>query len=459
VRPGNDNGNDSHSCYGPPRSQLPTRLDGRTVRRTPLLALTALPLSAVLLAGCGGTAVEEPAAPAPGRTADGHDAGAAATEVGAARARVAVTHDGGVQVLDAATFEVLADLPFDGFTRLNPAGDGRHVVVSGTSGGVSGFHVVDAGAWSEPHGDHAHYYTGEPHDTGVVYPAEKPGHVVRHAGRTTLFDDGTGHVVSFDSEHVGHDAVAEGEAREYTTPTAHHGVAVERSDGTLVVTEGTEEARTGIRVLDAQDREIAADDRCPDTHGETVAADETVVIGCSDGVLVVEGTEITKVQSPDAYGRIGNQWGTDESPIVLGDYKSDPDAEIDLTTRVSLVDTTTASVRLVELPGGTSYWYRSLGRGEHGEGVVLGTDGRLHLVDTVAGTVTRSTPVVDPWEVQEDWQAPQPQVFTMDGTAYVTEPATKEIHAVDIETGEVYASATLTVQPNELTAVPGEVTE
>ncbi len=265
--------------------------------------------------------------------------------------------------------------------------------------------------------------------------------------------------MSFDSEHVAHDAVEEGEAREYRTPSAHHGVAVERSDGSLVVTEGTEEARTGIRVLDAQDQQIAANEACPNTHGETVAADETVVIGCSDGVLVVKGTEITKVQSPDAYGRIGNQWGTDESPIVLGDYKSNPDAEVDLTTRVSLIDTTNATLRLVELPGGTSYWYRSLGRGENGEGVVLGTDGQLHLVDTVAGTVTRSTPVVAPWEVQEDWQAPQPQVFTMDGTAYVTEPATKEIHAVDIETGEVYASGTLEVTPNELTAVPGEVTE
>ncbi|PRY14706.1 zinc metallochaperone AztD [Kineococcus rhizosphaerae] len=424
------------------------------MRRSPLLVLTALPLSLTLLAACGGSSAETPAAPT-ATSGDGHSARTAATEVGAAKARVAVTYDGGVQVLDAATFEVLADLPFDGFTRLNPAGDGRHVMVSA----AGGFHVVDAGAWSEPHGDHSHYYTGEPHDTGVVHEADKPGHVVRHAGRTTLFDDGTGHIVSFGSEHVGHDAVQEGEVREYTTPSAHHGVAVERSDGTLVVTEGTEEARTGIRVLDADNAEIAANDQCPNTHGETVAADETVVIGCSDGVLVVEGDQITKVQSPDAYGRIGNQWGTDESPIVLGDYKSNPDAEIDLTTRVSLIDTTTATLRLVELPGGTSYWYRSLGRGENGEGVVLGTDGQLHLVDTAAGTVTRSTPVVDPWEVQEDWQAPQPQVFTLDGTAYVTEPATKEIHAVDIETGEVYASGTLTVTPNELTAVPGEVTE
>jgi len=430
------------------------------VRRSPLLALTALPLSLALLAACGSEpepAASETSASSTPAEEEGHDHGAEedATEVGAAKARVAVSYDGGVQVLDAATFEVLADIPFEGFTRLNPLGDGRHMMVSATGG----FHVIDAGAWSQPHGDHSHYYTAEPHDTEVVYDAETPGHVVNHGGRTTLFDDGTGHVVSFDTEHVAHDAVAEGEAREYTTPAAHHGVAVERTDGTVVVTEGTEEGRTGIRILDAENTEIAANDQCPNTHGETVAADETVVIGCSDGVLLVKGDEITKVASPDAYGRIGNQWGTEESPIVVGDYKSNPDAEIDLTTRISLIDTTTATLRLVELPGGTSYWYRSIGRGENGEGVVLGTDGQLHLIDTVAGTVTMSTPVIDPWEVQEDWQAPQPQVFTLDGTAYITEPATNEIHAVDIETGEVYASGTLTVQPNELTGVPGEVTE
>jgi outer membrane protein assembly factor BamB len=409
------------------------------VRRSPFLAL---PLSLTLLAGCGGGAAEEPAAPA--------GPSYAKTEVAAAAPRVAISYDGGVQVLDGSTLEVLADVPYDGFTRLNPAGDGRHLVVSGTRDGVGGFHVLDTGAWSEPHGDHSHFWTTQPHDTGVVFPAEEPGHVVAHAGRTVLFDDGTGHVVAFDSEDVA-DAP---QTREFDTPHPHHGVAVELSDGHVVVSEGDEEGRTGIRVLDAANAEVAASDECPAVHGETVAAGETVVIGCSDGVLVHRDGVTTKVASPDAFGRIGNQFGTEDSPIVLGDYKTDPDAEVELTTRVSLVDTTTGELRLVDLP--SSYWYRSLGRGENGEGVVLGTDGALHLVDTAAGAVVRSTPVIGAWEVEEDWQSPQPQVFTMDGTAYVSDPATRSVHAVDIETGEVFRSAPLNVTPNELKGVPGE---
>jgi hypothetical protein len=419
--------------------------------RTSMVAAVAIPLLAVTACGTGGDTSTAPSSSATSdETGDGHEGEEGATEVGASTPRLALTYDGGVQVLDATTLEVLADEDFEGFVRLSPAGDGRHLLVSAQGG----FHVLDAGTWEEPHGDHSHYYTGEPHTTGTVFEAEEPGHVVTHAGRTVLFDDGTGDVTAFDSDDI---EASDREERTFTTPAVHHGVAVELSDGRMVVSEGDEEARTGIRVLDEAGEEIASSDECPDVHGETVAADETVVIGCSDGVLVYRDGTITKVQSPDAYGRIGNQFGTEDSPIVLGDYKADPDAEIDLTTRVSLIDTTTATLRLVDLP--SSYWYRSLGRGENGEGVVLGTDGALHVVDTTAGAVTRSVPVIAPWEVSENWQDPQPQVFTMEGTAYVSDPAAQKIHAVDIETGEIWASADLDVVPNELKGVTGAADE
>ncbi|WP_205687337.1 zinc metallochaperone AztD [Cellulomonas endophytica] len=417
--------------------------------RRPLAAAAALPL--VLLAACGTSeAGGSASASASATTEDGESTPSGATEAAASSPRLAISYDGGVQVVDGTTLEVLADERLEGFVRLNPAGDGRHLLVTAQGG----WHVLDGGAWEETHGDHSHFYTAEPGLTGTVFPAEEPAHVVTHAGRTVLFDDGTGDVTSFSSAEIEDE---DRELRTYTTPAVHHGVAVELSDGRMVVSEGTEEGRTGIRVLDEDDQEIAADDRCPDVHGETVAAEETVVIGCTDGVLVYRDGTITKVQSPDVYGRIGNQFGTEDSPVVLGDYKADPDAEIDLTTRVSLIDTRTATLRLVDLP--SSYWYRSLGRGENGEGVVLGTDGSLHVIDTEAGTVARSVPVIDAWEVSENWQDPQPQVFTLEGTAYITDPAGRAIHAVDIETGEIWASADLDVVPNELSGVTGEADE
>ncbi|RJK96153.1 zinc metallochaperone AztD [Vallicoccus soli] len=419
--------------------------------RAALAAGLALPL---LLAACGGQdgSGEASGAPSAGASTPAGEPTPPSDvqEAAATTPRLAVTYDGGIRVLDATTLETVADLPLEGFNRLNGAGDGRHLLVS-TAGG---FRVLDAGTWAEPHGDHDHYYTSAPELTDVLHAAEEPGHVVVHEGRTALFDDGTGAVTVLDSDEVAEGADG---ARSLRTPSAHHGVAVELSDGSLVLSEGTEDERTGVRVLDASGQEVAANAQCPGVHGEAVAADEVVVIGCEDGALVVDGREIRKVQAPDAYGRIGNQAGTEDSPIVLGDYKTDPDAELERPTRVSLIDTRDASLRLVDLPA--SYTFRSLGRGEDGEALVLGTDGALHVIDPASGRVERSVPVVAPWEEPVEWQEPRPALRVLDGTAYVTEPATRQVHAVDVATGEVWKSADVGVVPNELAAVSGDAEE
>ncbi|MDQ0077536.1 hypothetical protein [Arthrobacter oryzae] len=41
-----------------------------------------------------------------------------------------MTHAEGIAVLDAASLEVVGEAELAGFNRLNPAGDGRHVLVS-----------------------------------------------------------------------------------------------------------------------------------------------------------------------------------------------------------------------------------------------------------------------------------------------------------------------------------------
>ncbi|RBY83258.1 zinc metallochaperone AztD [Blastococcus sp. TF02A-30] len=412
------------------------------MRPAPALRVAALSaaLPLALATGCASTDGEAAAAP----TSEA-PASAEPTEVAAGAPRLALTYDGGIQVLDATTLEVLADEPLDGFNRLNPVGDGRHFLVS-TQGG---FQLLDGGAWAEPHGDHAHYYTADPRLTDVVFAAEKPGHVVAHAGRTVLFDDGTGAVTAFDSAHVADEDV---ELRELSTPEAHHGVAVELEDGTMLVSDGDEESRSGVRILDADGEEIAARDDCPNVHGETVAADDAIVIGCQDGAVLYRDGELTKIQSPDAYGRIGNQFGTDGSPIVLGDYERSAE---DRSSTVALIDTTTAELRLVDLPA--PYWYRSFARGAEGEALVLTYDGSLQVIDPVSGAITRSIPVTGQWEESDDWQDPHPQVFVVDGIAYVAEPATQEIHAVDVAGGTVWKSASLDVTPNELSGVSGDV--
>ncbi|MBD7997994.1 zinc metallochaperone AztD [Oerskovia gallyi] len=407
----------------------------------------ALALPAAVLAGCA-TGEGSPAASdaAAHDHEHEHEEGGHGTEAATDTPRIALSYDGGVVVLDGTSLEQVADLPVDGFTRLNPAGDERHVIVSAGDA----FRVLDLGTWGEPHGNHSHFYTAEPAFTTTEFAANHPGHVVRHAGRTVLFNDGSGLVESFDP----HD-LADGDPKTttYTTPAPHHGVAVELENGDLLVTDGTEDARSSVVVLDSARHEIARTDACPGVHGEAVASDEAVVVGCQDGVVVYAGGVLTKIASADAYGRIGNQAGSEESPVVLGDYKTDPDADLERPTRVSLVDTVSKQIALVET--GASYSFRSLGRGPHGEALVLGTDGALRVIDPVTGAITRTIAVTGAWTEPDDWQAPRPTLFVLDHTAYVTDPATQTVHAVDVESGEVYASTTLDVVPNELTGVTG----
>ncbi|WP_067968523.1 zinc metallochaperone AztD [Nocardiopsis trehalosi] len=388
---------------------------GHSVRAALLPGLLILGLTAAC--GQGGGAAE----PA--------DDGSASAAPQAADPLVA-TYDGGLYVIDAESLDVVADIPLDGFNRVNPAGDDQHVMVST----ASEFRVLDTAA-------------GEL--TDVAFEAPEPGHVVRHAGRTVLFSDGTGEVTAFDSDALGDGAP---ETDTHTTEHPHHGVAVELENGELLVTLGDEEERPGIQVLGPdREEEVARNEECPGVHGEATAQDEAVVIGCEDGVLIYRDGEITKTDSPDDYGRIGNQAGHEESPYVLGDYKTDPDAELERPERVSVIDTASGDLKLVDL--GASYSFRSLGRGPDGQGLVLGTDGALHVIDMEAGEVTDSFPVVGEWTEPLEWQEARPTLFVRGGTAYVTDPGAKALYAVDVATGEVTAETELPEATNELTGV------
>ncbi|GAB2624859.1 zinc metallochaperone AztD [Pseudactinotalea suaedae] len=418
-----------------------TNLSPARLRPSHLLAAVAL-AAALPLAACAapGQQDDETAAPEP--------TDAATHEQAASTPRLAITYDGGVQVLDATTLELLEDIELPGFNRINPAGDERHLLVSTGSG----FQVLDLGAWGEPHGDHAHYYSTDPALLDLTYTAEIPGHAVVHHGRTALFDDGTGQVTILDSAAI---AEAEPEIREHTTTSAHHGVAVELGDGTLLVTEGTDESRSGALALDAEGQKIASSAECPGVHGETVTDDEKVVLGCEDGALIYHDGAFTKVASPDAFGRIGNLRSAPGSDIVLGDYNANPDGGP--LTQVALIDTTSGEISLVDL--GAEYTFRSLGRDDEGHALVLTTDGDVHVIDPESGAVETSIPVIEGWEVPEDWQQPRPTLTMLAGSAYVTDPANQRLLALDVATAEVWQETELDVVPNEIAGVTGDVAE
>ncbi|MFD6451319.1 zinc metallochaperone AztD [Nocardia sp. NPDC060220] len=379
-------------------------------RTTTMVALSAALASVMALSGCG--------------TADsGHDHPHAP-----GAEPIALTYDGGIYVLDGASLAQRGEVKIDGYNRLNPVGDDDHLMVSTKDG----FRVFDA---------------YEAAFTGTQFPAAKPGHVVRHAGKTVLFADGSGEVTVLDTAQVDNGKPTE----VYKAAAPHHGVAIELSNGNMVLTLGTEDKRVGVVALDKDRKELTRNEDCPGVHGEAAAQGEAVVIGCQTGAVVYRDGKITKVTSPTAYGRIGNMSGSDASPIVLGDYKQDKDAELERPQQISLVNTVDGTLRLVDI--GTSYTFRSLARGPQGEALVLGTDGKIHVIDPVAGAVVRTIPVIGSWQEPLDWQVARPNLFVRDGVAYVSDPASKQVHRVDLAAGNITASATLAATPNELTGV------
>lgn len=381
---------------------------------------------------------------------DDEDDDHAATEAAARTPRIALTYDGGLIVVDATSGEIEADLPLDGFNRINPAGDGRHVLVS-TQGGWA---VLDTGTWSSGHGDHDHYYTAAPQLHDVLVPADTPAHVVNHDGLTALFDDGTGEIIVVESEGWT-DAVA-GDAvepvRTYAAEHAHHGVAIADAEGRLLVTIGDDTGRTGAYVVDADGTELDRSEQCPGVHGETVADGDLFIVGCEDGALILHDGHFHKASSPDDFGRIGNAFGVEDSAYVLGDYRSDPDGGIELS-HISLIDADAETIQLVDI--GSTYTWRGLARGTEGEALVLGSDGALRVYDAATGELERTIEVIDAWEVPEAWQEAHPALLELGGMAYVTDPSTNTLHAVDYAGGEVWRSWDLPHAPIEVAGATG----
>ncbi|GAB3605389.1 zinc metallochaperone AztD [Conyzicola nivalis] len=391
-------------------------------RRASLVALVAA--SALALTAC---ATSTPAAESTDGTAPGSNPG-----------RVALTYDGGIVVLDSASLDVAADIPLEGFNRLNAAGDGENVFVTTTEG----FQVLRA--------------AGEPELTGLVFEANTAGHVVKHGDKTILFADGTGDATIFETDALLDSTTELPETETVASEAAHHGVAIELEDGTFLSTIGTSEGRSGVRALDASRTEVDRNEQCPSVHGEGAAMNEIAVFGCSDGVLVYDDGAFTKIAAPDAYGRTGNQYTTDTSSITVGDYNADPDSEGYLLSQLVLTDTVAKTMRVVDMPEGVGYTWRDVVRGPEDEAYVLGSDGALYELDVTTGEITELVSVIDAWESPVEWQDAHPALSILGDTLYVTDPAAESVHAVDLATAEVVASAELPGAPIEIAVVAGK---
>ena len=422
-----------------------------TKRRTAAL----LGLGALTLAACG-TGTGTGSSDAGGADTGGTDSVTTTsdrTEVGALSPRIVLAHEGGVTTLDSTDGATLGTAELEGYVRLNPAGDGRHVAVS-ASDAVT---MYDTGLLVQGHGDHFHYYVQDPALTDLSVEAPHPGHVVPHGDRTAIFADGTGAITLIDPASLGDGQL---EVLEQTaTEAPHHGVAVPLADGGLLTTQGTEDARSTVQVLDADGELVAETDDCPGVHGEAAAqpteSGDVISLGCENGSVVYRDGEFHKVGIEGDYQRSGNQKGHPDSPIVLADHKveAEPEGGIERPTEIALIDTRDATMQTVDL--GSPYWFRSLVRGPDGEALVLTYDGELNILDPETGEMLHEVPVTGEWTEPEQWQEAGPMMSVADGTAFVADPVAQTLTLVDIASGEVYRELELPVVPHEIQVTTG----
>ncbi len=416
-------------------------------------ALALAGIGALALAACGTGPGESGGSGASDGDSAAQSPASDRTEVGALSPRIVLAHDGGVTTLDSADGSELGSAELEGYVRLNPAGDGRHVAVSASDA----ITMYDTGLLAQGHGDHFHYYVQDPVLTDLSVAAPHPGHVVPHDGRTALFADGTGDITVIDPA-----ALAEGEldvVEETATDDPHHGVAVPLTGGGMLLTQGTEDARSTVQVLDAEGEVTAQTDDCPGVHGEAAAqpteSGDVISLGCENGSVVYRDGAFHKVAIEGDYQRSGNQKGHEDSPIVLADHKVDPEPAggIERPTEIALIDTRDATQQIVDL--GAEYWFRSLDRGPNGEALVLTTDGELNILDPETGEMLHEVPVVGEWTEPDQWQEAAPMMAVADGTAFVVDPEAQKLVMVDVASGEIYREMDLPVIPHEIQVTTG----
>ena len=367
-----------------------------------------------------------------------------AKEVGAREARLALTHDGGIMIVNAETMDVIKDLPHSGKNlRLRETGDHRYLLVD--SG--KDLETLDLGSWTQAHGEHGHSKTKAPSLTGQKFTVKKAGHVSPNADHTLVFDDGDGSVDVFHTDDMFKDD-AKPEKTVQLPP--HHGNADMLEGGNIVHTVADKGHAHGIAIVDKTGKKISESTECPGTHGAAVAKGGAMTFGCEDGTLLVKGGEITKIKAKDAFARMGNQYGSEESKYVFSDYKT---SEKDLADQVAIVDTEAGTMKTVKLP--SPYAWRGIEFTDEGQGVVLTQDGNLHLINAEKASIEKTIKVLEPFKEPEQWEKPSPTVHAQGHWVYVTDPASKKLHAIETSVAKVMKTGDLPKAPNEIDGTLG----
>ncbi|MFE7223275.1 ABC transporter [Nocardioides sp. NPDC057577] len=294
--------------------------------------------------------------------------------------------------------------------------DGRYLFAT-TADGVE---IVDSGMWTWDHGDHFHYYRGEPTLLGTVEGAGAATVAtgpLSTAGATGVFFAGSGEAVLLDNE-----ALADGEVHELfrieTEP--HAGLVAPIGDGALVtVAEGGEV--TGLRYHDADGSPVDDEIPCARASG-TITTKVGVVVGCADGAVLA-----TETDGEPEVERIAYPKGT-EAPraTAFEGRKSRPTvAALSGTTGIWLLDTRERT--WTHLDAGVPLRQVVAADDEEGHVLALDTTGRVRVFAAGDGRQLATTePLVDLSDA-----AGGVDLVVDQERAYLNVPAEGVVHEID----------------------------
>ncbi|GLQ55776.1 hypothetical protein [Devosia nitrariae] len=319
--------------------------------------------------------------------------------------------------------------------------------VQGAGGRVS---VISSGLTFEDHGDHGDLEVANPELLDIAIEGDRPVHFVEHDGEIAVFFDGEGTAQLVTERDLLADDAA---VRTFATAAPHHGVAAPVGDHILMSRPNVDDPTAlpvGVDVFDAEGKPIGELHECPNLHGEATSG-HTLAIACATGLLFVdEGAEGSQI-SFLAYGedlpegKTTTLLGGVGLKYWLGNYGAD---------RVAIIDPADeAPFRLVDLPTRRVHFVVDPARA--GFAYVLTEDGVLNEIDIVAGTISRSLAVTQPYSMDGEWSLPRPRIAAAGGEIAVTDPLEGTIHIVDTESFALDRDIPVEGMPYNIVALGG----
>lgn len=298
---------------------------------------------------------------------------------------------------------------------------------------------IDGGLYQEDHGDHLHAYQQDPLWLNYSWDQVRPTHYETHDAWSALFFDGLAEPYAPASIALLSDQsiTEQRRAASLELPRNMHGTAEPRGDYLLTTYRPEQATTTSPTQVELYRRNGDSyrfiqrfETTCPGLHGSFSSHDFSV-FGCTDGVLVVEQDQnqfsAYKIANPAslvAPARIGTLLGDKEQDKFIG-VAGD---------RLFAIDPVAKSINEIDWRLGQAKTRLAQGYSPDGQYLLLDNQGWLHRWDALQAY--KPLPSLD-LGIEPVTGNPPVMVFhPAQPIAYVSDPALKQIHQLDLESAK-----------------------